>query len=73
MEKIKTSYTNNKFKILAPTCNEEFELPDGSYSVSDIKDYFKYILQKHETVTNNLSTRIYVNKIKNRIMFETKT
>ena len=73
MEKIKTSYTNNKFKILAPTCNEEFELPDGSYSASDIKDYFKYILQKHETVTNNLSTRIYVNKIENRITFETKT
>ena len=61
---IKTSCKNNKFKILAPTCNEEFELPDGSYSVSNIKDYFKYILQKHETVTDNPSTRIYVNKKK---------
>ena len=40
---IKKSYKNNKFKISAPTCNEEFELPDGSYSISDIKDYFKYV------------------------------
>ena len=32
-------------KILAPTWNEEFELPDGSYFVSDIQDYFEYILK----------------------------
>ena len=38
---IKSSYNNNKFKISAPTWNDEFELPDGSYSVSDIQDYFK--------------------------------
>ena len=37
---IKSSYNNNKFKISAPTWNEEFELPDGSYSISDIQDYF---------------------------------
>ena len=35
---------SNKFKISAPTWNDEFELPDGSYSVSDIQDYFEYIL-----------------------------
>ena len=40
---IKISYNNNKFKISASTWNDEFELPDGSYSVSDIQDYFKYI------------------------------
>ena len=40
---ITTSYKNNKFKISAPTWNEEFELPDGSYYVSDIQDYFEYI------------------------------
>ena len=40
---IKKSYKNNKFKISAPTWNEEFELPDGSYSVSDIQYYFEYI------------------------------
>ena len=38
---IKRSYNNNKFKISAPTWSEEFELPDGSYSVSDIQDYFE--------------------------------
>ena len=40
---IKSSYNNNKFKISAPTWNDKFELPDGSYSVSNIQDYFKYV------------------------------
>ena len=40
---IKSSYNNNKFKISAPTWNDEFELPDGSYSISDIQDYFENI------------------------------
>ena len=44
---IKKSYKNNKFKISAPTWNEEFELPDRSCSISDIQDYFEYILKKH--------------------------
>ena len=44
---IKKSCKNNKFKILAPTWNEEFELSDGSYPISDIQDYFRYILKKH--------------------------
>ena len=39
------SYKNNKFKTSAPICNEEFELPDGSYFASDIQDYFEYILR----------------------------
>ena len=39
---IKSSY-NNKFKISTPTWNDKFELPDGSCSLSDIQDYFKYI------------------------------
>ena len=37
---IKSSYNNNKFKILAPTWDDKFELPNGSYSTSDIQDYF---------------------------------
>ena len=45
---IEKSYKNNKFKISAPMWNEEFELPDGSYSVSDIQDYFEYILKNME-------------------------
>ena len=44
---IKNTYNTNKFKISAPTWNDEFELPDGSYSVSEIKDYFKYIKKKN--------------------------
>ena len=42
------SYKNSKFKISALTQIEEFYLPDGSYSVSDIQDYFEYILKKDE-------------------------
>ena len=43
---IKSSYNNNRFKISSPTWNDKFELPDGLYSVSDIQDYFEYILKK---------------------------
>ena len=70
---IKGSYNNNKFKISAPTWSEEFELPDGSYSVSDIQDYFEYILKKHSESVDNKSIRIYVNKIQNRITFKIKS
>ena len=66
------SSCNNKFKISTPTWNDEFELPDGSYSVSDIQDYFKYILKKHGENTNKPSVQIYVNKIENRITFKIK-
>ena len=70
---IKSLYNNNKFKISAPTWNEEFELPDGSYSISDIQDYFEYILKKHSKSVDNPSIRIYVNKIENRITFKIKS
>ena len=73
MESIKKSYKNNKFKISAPTWNEEFELLDGSYSISDIQDYFEYILRKHGEKTVNPSIRIYTNKMENRITFKIKT
>ena len=69
---MKNLYKNNKFKISAPTWIEEFELPDRSYSVSGIQDYFEYISKKHGTVTDNPSIMIYVNKIENRIEFKTK-
>ena len=69
---IKSSYNNNKFKISAPTWNDEFELPDGSYSVSDIQDYFEYILKKHGEDIDEPSVQIYVNKIENRITFKIK-
>ena len=51
---IKKSYKNNKFKISAPTWNGEPQLPDGTYSLSDIQDYFEYILKKHGERFNNL-------------------
>ena len=65
---MKGSYNNNTFKISAPTWNGKFELADGSYSVSDIQDYFEYIFKKHGENINNPSIRIYVNKIENRIL-----
>ena len=55
---IKSSYNNNKFKIFAPTWNEEFELTDGSYSISHIQDYFEYILKKHSKSADNPPIRI---------------
>ena len=69
---IKSSSNNNKFKISAPTWSEEFKLPDGSYSVSDIQDYFENILKKYSASVDNPSIRIYVNKIENRITFKIK-
>ena len=42
---IKADYNNNKFKITAPTWNDTFDLPDGSYSISDIHDYFEFIIK----------------------------
>ena len=65
-------YNNNKFKISAPTWNDQFELPDGSYSISDIQDYFEYILKKHGEDTDKPSVLIYVNKIENRVTFKIK-
>ena len=50
-QKVQKSQTKkNQIKRSTSTCNEEFELPDGSYSVSDIQDYFEYIIKKHENM-----------------------
>ena len=59
-------------QISALTWNDAFELPDASYAVSDIQDYF-YIIKTHETIADNPPVQIYVNKIKNRIVFKIKT
>ena len=69
---VKSSYNNNKFKISAPTWSEEFELPDGSYSISDIQDYFEYISKIHSESVDNPSIRMYINRIENRITFKIK-
>ena len=47
---IRRYYKNNKLKIIAPTWNDEFELSDDSYSVSNIQDYFEFIIKKYETL-----------------------
>ena len=67
-----SSSNNNKLKISAPTWNDKFELPDGSCFVSDIEDYFKYILKKHGENIDNLSVKIYVNKLEYGITFRIK-
>ena len=69
---MKSSYNNNNFKISAPTWNDKFELPDGSYSVPDIQDYFEYILKKHGEDIDKRLVQIYVNKIENRVHLKLK-
>ena len=70
---IKSEYINYKFKISAPTWNDTFDLPGGSYSISDIQDYFELNIKKQENLTENPLVQIYVNKIKSRIVFKIKT
>ena len=75
-ENIKSVYNNNKFKISGPTWAETFNLPDGSYEISDIQDYFLKMIQKHKsTLKNNEDSPIliYPNEVKNRIVFKIKT
>ena len=69
---MKSSYKNNKFKISAPTWSDEFELPGRSYSISDIQDYFEYILKRHSESVNDPPIEIFVSKNENRITFKIK-
>ena len=69
---IKNSYNNNEFKISAPTWKDKFELPDGSYSIADIQDYFEYISKKSGENIDKPPVQIYVNKIENRVTFKIK-
>ena len=70
---IKKQYKNNEFRISAPKWNKDLKLPDESYSVPDIQDYFEDILKKHGEKTINPPIRIYMNKLGNRITFKIKT
>ena len=70
---IKSAYNNNKIEISAPTWNDKFNLPDGSYSIVDIQDYFALIIKKRKTLAENRPIQIHPNKIKNRIVFKIKT
>ena len=69
---VKSEYNNNKFKISTPPLNETFDLPDGSYTIDDIQDYFEFIMTKYVILNDNASIKIYSNKIKNRIVFKIK-
>ena len=70
---VKSTCNNNKFKISAPTWNETFNLPDGSYNISEIQDYIEYIIEKHETIGETAPILIYANAINNRIVFKIKS
>ena len=69
---VKSTYNNKKFKISAPTWNETFDLPDGSYIISEIQGYIEYIIKKYETIGENAPILIYANTINNRIVFKIK-
>ena len=59
---VKSDY-NNKFKISAPTWSDRFDVPDGSYSIAALQNYFEYIIKKHETIADVSPVLIYENKI----------
>ena len=67
---VKSDYNNNKFKISAPTWNDTFDVPGGSYSIGALQNYFEYIIKKHETIGEVSPVLIYVNEINNRIVFK---
>ena len=48
-------------------------MPDGSYSIDALENYFEYIIKKHETITDVSPVLIYVNEINNRIVFKIKS
>ena len=67
-----SEYKNNKFKLIASTWNDEFELSYSSYSVSDIEDYLEYIIKTMKGLSTNPPNHIYINTINNRLVFKTK-
>ena len=69
---IRKQYKNNILKTITPTWNDESELPDGSYSVSDIQDYIEYIIKKHETLKAIPPIHVYINRSNNRLVFKIK-
>ena len=70
---VKSDYNNNIFKISAPTWSDTFDVPDGSYSIAALQNYFEYIIKKHETIADVSPVLIYANEINNRIAFKIKS
>ena len=71
MKKYLKSHKINRFKLSGPAQNEEFELPDGSYSVLNITDSFEYVIKK--PFSDNPPIQIYIDKIINNNTFKIKT
>ena len=69
---VKSDYNNKKFKISAPTWNDTFDVPDGSYSIAALQNSFEHIIKKHETIADVSPVLTYVNEINNRIVFKIK-
>ena len=63
---------NNKLKIIASTWNDEFELPDGICSESDIQDYIEYIIENHEYLTTIPLSHVNINRINNKLVLKKK-
>ena len=59
---VKSIYNYNKFKIFAPTWNNTFDLPDGSYNIPAIKNYIEYVIKKHEIIAETAPILIYANR-----------
>ena len=66
-DKLNLKNPSKAWNETASTGNDEFDLPDGSYSTADIEGDFEFIIRKHETLNENPLVQIYPNKIKNRI------
>ena len=67
---IRKHYKNNKHKIIDLKWNDEFKIPDGSCSVSDIQDYIEYIIKQHEALTTIPPIHLYINRINNTLVFK---
>ena len=69
---IRKQYEKNKLKMIAPTWNDQFELPDGTYSVSDIQDHIEYIIKNHETLRKISLIHTYISRSNNSLVSEIK-
>ena len=70
--KKKSSKSKKLYKKISSKVEWKLELPDGSYSVSYIQDYFEYFIRNNDARTNGPQIRIYSNEIENRTPFKIK-
>ena len=65
---INSEYNNNKFKISAPTWNDEFDLLDDSYSIYGIQDYSEFIIKNNEALAENSPVQFILIKSKTGLL-----